>query len=234
MKSVIIKLCFSLLFISSTFVSAQTRYYDLMNPAMKQIASPESEEHWIKFNATAKINPETIFEVHKVAFELSENDKMVINKSFKDDIDFTHINYQQYHKGILIDGESVNVHTNKNGETYAATGRILKVIIVETTPKLTANEAIEAALKFVDAKEYMWQNAFWENELKQKKKDTNATYYPSPILVIKEKRNYNQGLGIFNLAYRIDIDSSSPHYSQRIFVDAISGEIIDKYPLESN
>lgn len=213
---------------------AQNSSYDLLNPSMKQIALPESEQNWIKFKPSAKINPETIFEDHKVAFELSAFDNMVVNKTFVDDIGFTHRNYQQYFKGIPIDGESVNVHTNKNGETYAATGRILKGISVETTPKLTSQEAIEIALKYVNAKEYMWQNTFWENELKQKNNDPKATYYPSPTLVIKEKRSYNQGLGIFNLVYRIDIDSSSPHYSQRIFVDALSGEIIDKYPLESN
>lgn len=229
MKKILFFFCFL-----TQIVSAQTRFYDLMNPTMKQIASPESEEHWIRFKSSAKINPETIFEDHKVAFELSAFDKMVVNKTFIDDIGFTHRNYQQYFKGILIDGESVNVHTNKDGETYAATGRILKGISVETTPKISANEAIEAALRFVNAKEYMWQNTFWENELKQKNNDPKATYYPQPTLVIKEKRSYNQGLGIFNLVYRMDIDSSSPHYSQRIFVDAHSGEIIDRYPLESN
>lgn len=229
MKKTLFLFCFL-----TQIVSAQTRFYDLMNPTMKQIASPESEEHWIRFKSSAKINPETIFEDHKVAFELSAFDKMVVNKTFIDDIGFTHRNYQQYFKGILIDGESVNVHTNKDGETYAATGRILKGISVETTPKISANEAIEAALRFVNAKEYMWQNTFWENELKQKNNDPKATYYPQPTLVIKEKRSYNQGLGIFNLVYRMDIDSSSPHYSQRIFVDAHSGEIIDRYPLESN
>lgn len=213
---------------------AQNTNYDSLNPSMKQIALPESEQNWIRFKSSQKISPETIFEDYKTAFELTTNDKMVKNHSFKDDIGLSHINYQQYFKGIPIDGESINVHTNKDGETYAATGRILKGISVEISPQITAQDAIEIALKFINAQEYMWQNAFWENELKQKKNDPNATYYPLPILVIKEKRNQRQGLGIYNLVYRIDISSSSPHYSQRVFVDALSGEIIDKYPLESN
>lgn len=213
---------------------AQSTFYDSMNNSMKQIASIESEENWIKFKPTAKIKPETLFEEHKTAFELSDFDKMKVNKSFIDDIGFSHINYQQYYKGILIDGESVNVHTNKNGETYAATGRILKGINLETVPKLTPQEAIEAALKFVNAQEYMWQNAFWESELKQKNPNADTTYYPKPLLVIKEERNYNSGLGIFHLAYRMDIHASSPWYAQRIFVDAHSGAIIEKYPLQSN
>lgn len=234
MKNLLFKLCFCLGFLFTSNVLAQNGYYDLLNPSMKQIASPESEQHWIKFKISAKINPETLFEEHKTAFDLSTFDKMVVNKSFIDDIGFTHRNYQQFYKSIPIDGESVNVHTNKNGETYAATGRILKGINVETSPKLSPQEVIDVALAFVNAKEYMWQNTFWENELKQKNHNADTTYYPKPLLVIKEERNYNSGLGIFHLAYRLDIYTSSPFYSQRIYIDAHSGVIIEKYPLQSN
>ena len=217
-----------------TLSFTQSTFYDLMNNSMKQIASTESEENWIKFKPTAKIKPETIFEEHKTAFELSTFDKMKVNKSFKDDIGFTHINYQQHYKGILIDGESVNVHTNKEGETYAATGRILKGINLAIAPKLSPQEAIDIALKFVNAKEYMWQNTYWENNLKEKTSKTDTTYYPKPTLVIKEKQGFSSGTGIFHLAYRMDIYSSSPFYSQRIFIDALSGAIFEKYPLQSN
>ena len=234
MKNQLLKLCFCAGFLFASNVFAQNNYYDLLNPSMKQIATPESEENWIKLKPSAKINPATLFEVHKAAFGLSANDKMQVSKSFIDDIEFTHHNYQQFYKSIPIDGESVNVHTNKNGETYAATGRILKGINVETSPKFTAQEAIDLALKFVNAKEYMWQNNFWENELKQKNAKTDTTYYPQALLVIKEERNFNSGTGIFHLAYRMDIHASSPFYSQRIFIDAHTGEIIEKYPLQSN
>jgi Zn-dependent metalloprotease len=207
---------------------------DSLSFEMKQIAMPESEPNWIKFKSSAKIKPETLFEEHKIAFGLSPFDKMQVSKSFIDDIGFTHHNYQQFYKSIPIDGESINVHTNKKGETYAATGRILKGINVEISPKLTAQEAIDLALKFVNAKEYRWQNTFWENELKQKNSKADTTYYPQALLVIKEERNFNSGLGIFHLAYRMDIHASSPLYSQRIFIDAQTGEIIGKYPLQSN
>ena len=166
MKNNLIKVSFCFFLLHSQLVSAQNTFFDSMNPALKEIALPESEENWIKLKTTSKINPETIFVEYKMAFGLSDFDKMVVNKSFQDDIGFTHHNYQQYYKSVLIDGESVNIHTNKSGETYAATGRILKGINIETTPKLTAQEAIDVALNFVNAKEYMWQSTFWENELK--------------------------------------------------------------------
>jgi bacillolysin len=211
-----------------------TNTADSLSFGLKQIANNESTSTWIKFNNSVKINPETLFEDYKTAFELSAFDKMIVSKTFVDDIGFTHHNYQQFYKSIPIDGESINVHTNKNGETYAATGRILKGLSIETSPKLTPQEAIDSALKFVNAKEYMWQNSFFENELKQKTSKADTTYYPHPLLVIKEEQAYSSGTRIFHLAYRMDIYTSSPFYALRIYIDALSGAFIEKYPLQSN
>ncbi len=219
---------------SVAFAQTGSNKEDSLSLGLKQIADIESTPVWIKFKTSAKINPETLFEDYKAAFGLSDFDKMIVGKSFTDDIGFTHRNYQQFYKSIPIDGESVNVHTNKNGETYATTGRILKGINVETLPKLTAQEAIDVALAFVNAKEYRWQNPYFENELKQKTSIVGTTYYPQPVLVVKEKQTVNSGTGIFHLAYRMDIYTSVPLYSQRIYVDAQSGAIVEKYPLQSN
>ena len=236
MKKCISAIIAYILWINYFVASAQNEgnKRDSLSVGLKQIANIESTSTWIKFNNTVKINPETLFEDYKTAFGLSDADKMIVHKTFVDDIGFTIRNYQQFYKSIPIDGESVNVHTNKNGETFAATGKILKGINVETSPKLSPQEAIDLVLAFVNAKEYRWQNSFWENELKQKNTNADTTYYPKPFLVIKEEQGYSSGLGIFHLAYRMDIYTSSPFYSQRIYVDAFSGAIIEKYPLESN
>lgn len=111
---------------SVAFAQTGSNKEDSLSLGLKQIADTESTPVWIKFKTSAKINPKTLFEDYKVAFGLSDFDKMIVGKSFTDDVGFTHRNYQQFYKSIPIDGESVNVHTNKNGETYAATGRILK------------------------------------------------------------------------------------------------------------
>ena len=108
------------------FAQAGSNKEDSLSLGLKQIAEIESTPVWIKFKTSAQINPKTFFEDYKVAFRLSDFDTMIVGESVTDDIGFTHCNYQQFYKSISIDGESVNVHTSKNGETYAATGRILK------------------------------------------------------------------------------------------------------------
>ncbi len=93
MKTLSIKALFCLSLLLSTFVWAQNTFFDSMNTALKQISTPESEENFIKFKTSEKINPSTVFEEYKTAFGLPEFDNMTINISFADDLGFTHHNY---------------------------------------------------------------------------------------------------------------------------------------------
>lgn len=228
------KYLFLVCFIISNLGQAQIRYFDTMTAELKQIASEESENGWIKFRITANLNAATIFENNRIAFGLSKNDTVKVAKVFKDDLEMTHYNYIQYYNGIPIDGESVNVHQAESGQVVSATGNLKTNLQLQTVHSITKNQAIDLALRFVNAKEYMWQSTFFENELKQKYSNPDTTYYPQTHLVIKEKQSYTGGTGIFYLAYRMDIYSASPFYAQRIFIDANSGEIVEKYPLQSN
>lgn len=211
---------------------------DSLNSQMRKLAKPESKLNWIKFKDNTNINPATVFIEYKPAFDLKENDKMVIYKMEKDDLGFTHYHYQQYYKNIKIDGGTYNVHTNKDGMTYAANGKIFTGIDINIVPVLSAYQAIDLTLKFINAKEYMWQSEFWEKNLKERTRNPDTTFYPIPQLVIREIKNNliksNAQDKQYYLVYRLDIYSSSPNYSQRIFIDAKNGNILDSFPLQSN
>lgn len=58
MKKLVFKLWFLVGFLFTTIAIAQNTPYDLLNPSMKEIATSESEPNWIKFKASAKINPQ--------------------------------------------------------------------------------------------------------------------------------------------------------------------------------
>ena len=211
---------------------------DTLNPVMRKIAKPESEPNWIKFKDSININPETIFIEFKPAFDLRENDTMLISKIEKDDLGFTHYHYQQYYKNIKIEAGTFTIHTNKNRITYAANGKILTGINIDIIPVLTPKQAIDLSLKYINAKEYMWQSEFWEKNLKERTGNPDATYYPKPELVIREIKNKNTKSYLqdkqYFLVYKLDIYSSSPNYSQRVFIDAKTGEILEIFPLQSN
>jgi Zn-dependent metalloprotease len=209
---------------------------EVLNTKMQKIAKSESTPNWVKFKDDVRINPKTVFIDKKSEFDLKENDKMVLNRTEKDDLGFTHYQYQQYYKNIKVDGGTYTVHTNKDGITYAANGNLDKGIDINVVPALTANQVIDIALNYVNAKEYMWQSEFWEKNLKERTGKIDTTYYPIPQLVIRgiviNKSNMDNKQYI--LAYRLDIYSSSPNYSQRIYIDANTGEILQYLPLQSN
>jgi len=209
-----------------------------LNPQMKKIAKPESEPNWIKFKEDVRIEPKTIFIDYKSAFNLKEDDEMIIYEVLMDDLGFTHYQFHQYYKNIKIDGATYYVHTNENGITYAANGELLTGIDLNVVPRLSDKQAIDLALKYTNATEYMWQSDFWEEDLKVRTGKPDTTYFPFPKLVIREiKSNNIKTVATENqcfLVYQLDIYCSSPHYSQRLFIDANTGEILDSLPLQSD
>lgn len=211
---------------------------DSLNTQMKKITKPESIPNWIKFKDDVNIDPTKIFIEYKLEFNLQDNDKMILYKVTKDDLGFSHYQYQQYYKNIQISGGTYNVHTNKKGVTYAANGKILIGIDINVVPVLNENQVIEKALNYVNAKEYMWQSDFWEKDLRERTGKSDTTYFPIPQLVIREIKNKNiisnTNNNQYYLVFQLDIYSSSPNYSQRIFIDANNGEILEIIPLQSN
>ena len=91
-------LLFFLMLIIAGNVAAQNGA--TLSEKFKNIAKPGSTKEWIIFWDSAKINPKTIFTDLKDAFELSNDDQMILKKIKKDDIGFNHYRYQQYYKNI--------------------------------------------------------------------------------------------------------------------------------------
>jgi bacillolysin len=243
MKKIIIAIL-SLAMEANSFIGfgqqENTQQKDSINTQMQKIVKPESKPNWIKFKDDNDIDPRTIFSRYKSEFNLKDDDNMILYKTRKDDLGFTHYLYQQYYKNICIDEGTYIVHSNKNGITYAANGKLHTGIDISVIPVLNDQQAIDAALKYVKAKEYMWQSDFWEKDLQARTLKTDTSYYPVPKLVIRKNRK-DQINGSpdttekqYCLAYRLDIYSSDPFYAQRIYVDAKTGEIIEVLPLQSN
>jgi Zn-dependent metalloprotease len=240
MKKIIVFFAFAGGLICS-IVSAQQggrRNMDSLNFQMKKIESAPGRSGWFRFKEGKNIDPEILFTKYKSEFNLKENDKMVLFKSGKDKAGYTHFQFYQYYKNIRVDDGTYNVHADKDGVIYAANGKLDTGIDINIVPVLSDKQAIDIALKFVNAKEYMWESDFWERNLKERTGKNDTTYYPTPELVIRGKKdnsiNANNKDQNYVLAYRVDIYSSSPYYSQRIYIDAKTGKIFEAFPLQSN
>ncbi len=181
---------------------------------------------FIHFNKKSNITAKNFFSIFTTNFNLTEEDSFVLLKQENDNINFTHYRYQQYYKGIFVTGGEYLLH-EKNSLLVSANGNIFNKLNIDVQPKITKELAIQNAIKNVGAEKYQWENKSSEDFLKSETNDVNATNKPkaelviAPINGIYSKEN-------FRLCYKINIASEKPYDIQDVFVDAQTGEIINK------
>ncbi len=154
-----------------------------LSPKLDALSKPQSTINWLDFREGTQINPSTIFIDLKDAFELKDNDQMKVQKIKTDDLGFKHYQYQQYYKNIKVMYGEYLVHQRDDGFVQSANGNLVMGINAGNTASVSEKRALEAALTFMNAKKYLWQNNDLENALKVREKNTNATYLPKGELV---------------------------------------------------
>ena len=126
----------------------------------------------------------------------------------KDDLGITHQNFQQFYKGILIDGSAVMLHA-KDGIANSINGMISNVESFEIRSSITAAVAKNKAMTALNATKLI-------NE------------YPIEMVIIKHTTERSSET---KLAFKVRIDASDPIQMVEVFVDANSGKILQKINL---
>ena len=207
--------------ISQTTPATQTTStYTFWNADMQAIAKPESKEGWIQFKNTVTTAPQNIFTTHAAAFGLGVNDQMVLVSTEIDNLGWTHYKFKQKHDGFEVYGSYYNIHKSSSGE-LKGNGNLFPNLTVSTNPIITEQIALNSALTEINAQTYSWQNAALEQELKDIKNDSLATYFPSGNLAV-----YNN-----ELVYYFDVSSFDPFDEERIFINALNGSVEHQFKL---
>ncbi|RIY07063.1 M4 family metallopeptidase, partial [Hymenobacter rubripertinctus] len=159
--------------------------------------------------------------------QLSADDQMVQTKTEADQLGFVHEKYQQYYKGIKVEHATYSVHA-RQGAVQSISGQFEKVRGLNTTPSLDAAAALQRAMQFVGAKEYMWQDAAEEAGLKKSENDPSATYKPKGELVVVRNMHTNNPLlaGKATLAWKLNVYAKAPLSRAFVYVDARTGDIV--------
>jgi Zn-dependent metalloprotease len=191
-------------------------------------SSFESEEGTtvIRFSESSVTTANDFFATFSSKLLISSNDTFTLLKKEQDDIGYTHYRFQQHFNGVPLDGVQFLLH-EKNGKLTSANGNFYSGLDLITTASISKQEAIQKAIQFVGAEKYLWDNPKEEQFLKTIKNDVNATYYPkaelviAPINGIYAKEN-------FRLCYRVNIFSEIPYDNVDVYIDAQTGETINK------
>lgn len=210
-------------------VNGQSKSVFVSKPG--EIAVEGSKPKWITFKEGLSMTAEALVSEKKEALRLGDDDKMISHNVKNDDLGFTHTRFHQYYKGVKIQSAEFIVH-EKGGMLKTANGVIVSGINMDVSPVLTENMALDSALSFIGAEEYLWQNADAEKVVKKQMKDSAATYFPKGRLVLASPPGSEEitaeGL---RLCWSFDIYTHKPGNANRVFINAKTGSVFRVIPL---
>ncbi len=162
---------------------------------------------------------------------IDANSDLVLMNTDTDQLGEVHHRFNQTYKGIPIENSMYIMHTSKNKLTGMSGIIVLdfdKQMAQRTiTSTLSPANAVQAALSYVHAETYAWQDTVLENQVKSRSGDINSTYYPIATLVW-----YSPGKqiepGDLHLAYKVDVFAKKPLSRAYYFIDAQSGQVLGK------
>jgi len=202
---------------------------------LQEKIKPGSNKRWIEFKEGTPINPESIFTEMKEYLELSGDDEMKLVNTSSDELGFTHHDYQQHYKGIKIMGADYKVHRSSSGQSGSANGKIVPRLNTDVNPSITESEALKAALNYVNAQAYMWEDKEEEKQLKMDSKDPEATYFPKGELVFEKIRGKKEFVAEnMELSWKFNIYDQAMEKAQTVFVSAKTGNVVNSLPLVHN
>jgi Zn-dependent metalloprotease len=152
-------------------------------------------------------------EIKLVEFlNLKENHSVNLISEKKDKLGFTHLNYQQKFKNIPIEDCNILVHLKKN-EVVSMNGRPAEFLEIPMIPKISSENSLMLAKQFMNVKQEL---------LKQ---------YPIKLVIVKKQKG---NIPEYKLAYKVRIDALNPLVMCNVYIDAITGEVINKINLISH
>ena len=161
---------------------------------------------------------------------LNENSELVLKKTEQDKLGFIHYRYYQTYKSIPIENSMYIIHT-KNGALKSLGGSIVTDfdprMNQRAAQRISNEQAIGIAVKYVNAKEYAWQDAGMERAVKAQTNDLKASYQPTASLVWYSTTNVINP-GALRLCYKVDVYATEPLSRAYYFVDALNGDVIGK------
>ncbi|MFA6152908.1 MAG: M4 family metallopeptidase [Chitinophagaceae bacterium] len=160
-------------------------------------------------------------------YKKHSGNKEIELKLLKSRTDFAgniHYKYKQYYRSLPVEKSMLNIHTNKAG-IYALNGNIFPPKGVAASPTLSAEAALQIALARVPADLYAWQDSNMQALLRDAENNESATYYPKPLLCFLPDLKANN---VLQPAYRIDIYSLRPLQKNRVFINAVNGQLLSE------
>jgi len=192
--------------------------------ALADIAYVPPGSRMIFFHDDVSIPASQLFSLYGDKFGLGAYDEMVLINTEVDQLGTTHYKFRQRHRGFLVDGGEMLIR-ERSERCETANGFIMPDLDVLVQLEITEEQALQAALDYIGAESYMWEDSINEEWIKEDRNDPEATYFPSALICIASERGeYDPDK--FHLVYRFNINAMTPYSHDLVYVDAVSGSIL--------
>lgn len=190
-----------------------------------QAGRHSSLPEYIAFTNNANLPLAALPKWLRYQFQLDEDFGLQLLEQQSDVLGMEHYRYQQTYQGHPIEGAIYLAHTQQQ-QIVSLNGVLVRNIPNAVSPELTTDLALQKALNNIGAQHYRWQSPVQEAALQREQRNPAATYYPTGTLVFCSLTNSTTVN--YRLCYKFDIYADQPLQRYYVFVDARTGEIVQK------
>lgn len=185
---------------------------------------------WLYLKDEAQILAYDLFSTYKTDMGLGTDDAMVMVKDETDQFGWQHIRYQQFYKGVRVEGAEYTEHL-KDCIVKIAHGKLLENVSLSTIAAITENQALGIALDHIGATTYSWEDTSpGVNEYEEE--EEYDTLPPQGELLL----GYINQSGVvpenYLLVWRFEVVSVDPGAANEIYIDAQTGQVLKMRSLE--
>ena len=161
-------------------------------------------------------------------FGLDNNTDLVKINTDTDKLGMVHYRYRQTYKNIPIENTMYIAHT-RSGQLTASGGNIIVDFTAQPAAEngsagITAQSATEAAIAYVHADKFAWQDSVFEQQLRTLE-GAGATYYPTAVKVWYSGEVAIEAKSL-KLAYKVDVYSLVPFDRKFVYLDVQTGKVL--------
>ncbi|MFK7924797.1 MAG: M4 family metallopeptidase [Bacteroidia bacterium] len=195
------------------------------NPLLS-IASPDGAEGWYKMLPNTQLSTQELISQSTQLLGFSSDDELVFWQQNYDEIGYEHTYFRLYHQGQLVEHAILATHS-RQGRVESFNYFLPRFSASNKSVRISEKQAIEAARQSIAAQEYLWEVAFFEEMIKDIKKDPQGSFFPEAELMWVDT-DFKWETHEYVLAYKMEVFTAQPHGSWQIYIDASSGKVIKK------
>lgn len=195
------------------------------NHVIRSLCDWVSPHGWLRFRAEARLQPDALFTIYAADMGLGPGDEMRLARHWQDADGTHHWRYQQYHRGLLVEGGEYTLHGSSK-QLHLAHGKLIEGLHLPTGRLIHEGQALRRALAALGPRVYAWENEEWQLALQADRQDPQASHYPQGELRMGFVDGKHLAAAQYRPAWVFTLRSLVPDALETVYIDALTGEVL--------